>query len=358
MLGVALHAHIVSQLLRFGLEGSSPVATASEWQEWLWILLWSVMGGAMGLRIRSPWRFALSAAGGLLLLSLAVSLAFLGGWWIPSVPPAMGWLISAAIVTAYMSNQEKQQRGLLMQLFSKHVSPEVAEAIWRQRDQFLDGGRPRSQKLIVTVFFSDLRGFTPVSEKMDPQTLMDWLNTYMEAMAQLVIEHGGVIDDYAGDGLKANFGAPLARTTEAEISRDAVNAVNCALAMEREMHRLNALWQEQQLPTGGMRIGIFTGPVVAGSLGSAQRLKYTTVGDTVNTAARLESLDGDPADPDVTNSPCRILIGEAPFGYVGRQFKTQRVGEASLKGKDQKIPIYRVVGREETGSSVGSTHPS
>ena len=134
MLGVALHAHVVSQLLRFGLEGSSPVATASEWQEWFWILLWSAMGGAMGLRIRSPWRFALLAAGGLLLLSLAVSLAFLGGWWIPSVPPAMGWLISAAIVTAYMSNQEKRQRALLMQLFSKHVSPEVAEAIWRQRD--------------------------------------------------------------------------------------------------------------------------------------------------------------------------------------------------------------------------------
>ena len=221
----------------------------------------------------------------------------------------------------------------------------------------MDGGRPRSQKLIVTVLFSDLRGFTSVSEKMDPQALMDWLNTYMEAMAQLVIEHGGVIDDYTGDGLKADFGVPLARTTEAEIGRDAVNAVNCALAMERELNRLNALWQEQHLPTGGMRIGIFTGAVVAGSLGSAQRLKYTTVGDTVNTAARLESFDRDLVDPDVTSSPCRILIGEATLRYVGRQFKTQRVGEASLKGKDQKITIYRVVGREEAGSSVGSTPP-
>jgi len=353
--GIALHAHIVSQLLRSGLEGSAPVATMSEWYEGCWGLLWSVLGGIVGLRVRSPWRFLLLAASGLLILSLAVYCAFLRGWWIPLVPPAMALLISATILTAYMSNQEKEQRALLMQLFAKHVSPEIAEAIWRQRDQFLRGGRPRSQELIVTVLFTDLKGFTSVSEKMNPQALMDWLNTYMETMAQLVIEYGGVIDDYAGDGLKADFGVPLARTTESEIRRDAVNAVNCALAMEKEMNRLNVLWQEQHLPTmGGMRIGIFTGPVVAGSLGSAQRLKYTTVGDTVNIASRLESFDTDLADQNLTHSPCRILIGEATLQYLDHQFKTQRVGEVSLKRKEQKITVYRVVGREDS-TSTGST---
>jgi len=122
---------------------------------------------------------------------------------------------------------------------------------------------------------------------MDPQALIDWLNTYHEAMAQLVMKHGGIVDEYSGDGLKADFGVPVPRTTEAEISQDAVNAVNCALAMKREIKRLNASWQERNLPTVNMRVGIFTGPVVAGSLGSTQRLKYTTIGNTVNIASRL-----------------------------------------------------------------------
>lgn len=229
-----------------------------------------------------------------------------------------------------------------MQLFSRHVSKEVAETIWQQRDQFLDGGRPRSQKMTVTVLFSDLKGFTSVSEKMDPQHLIDWLNTYMESMAQLVMRHSGVIDDYAGDGIKANFGVPLPRANETEIARDATNAVNCALAMEKEMNRLNALWEEKQLPAVGMRIGIFTGPAVAGPLGSSQRLKYTTVGDTVNVAARLESYDKNLAREE----PCRILIGESTLGYLGSNFKAHRIGEVSLKGKDEKITIYHILGKE------------
>jgi adenylate cyclase len=344
--GIELHAHIVSQLLRFALDGDSPVATVSDWHEGVWILLWSVMGGLIGVWVRSPWRFSLLAIGGLLLLGLADYLAFVRGWWIPLVPPALAWLSSAALVTAYMSNQEKQQRALLMQLFAKYVpNKEVAEIIWQQRDHLLDGGRPRSQSLTATVLFSDLIGFTAVAEKRDPQAVMDWLNAYMEAMAQQVIDHGGVIDKYIGDSVMAIFGVPLPRTTEAEIRQDALNAVNCALAMERTLIQLNGRWREQQLPTIGMRIGIFTGPLVAGCLGSAQRLEYTVIGDTVNTAARLESFDKELFAPDGSSSPCRIIVGEATLGRVGDQFETQRIGEASLKGKDQCITVYCVSGR-------------
>ena len=241
--------------------------------------------------------------------------------------------------------QEKEQRANLMQLFSKHVSPEVAEALWQQREQFLDGGRPRPQKLIVTAMFTDLEGFSRVSEKLDPQVLMDWLNTYMESIARTAMEHGGVVDDYFGDGVKVNFGVPLPRTTDAEIRQDAVNAVNCALAMEQEMVRLNGLMMERSLPTLRMRVGIFTGPVVAGSLGSADRLKYTTLGDTVNTASRLESFDKDLVLPHLATSPCRILIGESTLRYLDDRFETQRVGEVALKGKETKITAYCVLGR-------------
>lgn len=230
-----------------------------------------------------------------------------------------------------------------MQLFSRHVSPEIAESVWQHRHQFLNDGRPRSQELHVTVLFSDLKGFTSVSERMDPQALIDWLNMYMDSMAQLVMDYGGVVDDYAGDSVKANFGVPLPRSSEAEIGRDAINAVNCALAMGREIHHLNNLWREQQLPVVGIRIGVFTGPVVAGAVGSSQRLKYTTVGDTVNIAARLESYNKDFA----RESLCRILIGESTLYYLDNQFETRIVGKEVLKGKDRKIAIYEVLGKKD-----------
>lgn len=241
-----------------------------------------------------------------------------------------------------------------MQLFSKHVAPQVAEALWEQRDHFLEGGRPRSQKLMATVLFTDLEGFSAVSEKLDPQALMDWLNTYMEAITRTVMEHGGVVDDYFGDGVKVNFGVPVPRTTEEEIRRDAVNAVNCALALEQEMIRVNVSMKERELPTLRMRVGIYTGPVVAGSLGSAERMKYTTLGDTVNTAARLESFDKSLYLPHLESSPCRILIGEATLGFLGDRFETSPVGEVTLRGKEEKITAYSVLGRRsETRAAAG-----
>ncbi len=240
--------------------------------------------------------------------------------------------------------REKGQRETLMKLFSKHVSPEVAESLWEQREQFLDGGRPRSQKVIATVLFTDLQGFTGASERMDPEALMTWLNTYMDAIAKTAMEHGGVVDDYFGDGVKVNFGVPVPRTSEAQIRQDAVNGVICALALEQQMRRLNATMKAENLPNLRMRVGIYTGPVVAGSLGSADRLKYTTLGDTVNTAARLESFEKDLFLPHLKDTPCRILIGERTLSYLDNQFRVQEVGELALKGKADKVKVYCVLG--------------
>jgi adenylate cyclase len=212
--------------------------------------------------------------------------------------------------------------------------------IWQQREHFLDNGRPRSQNMTVTVLFSDLRGFTSMSEQMAPQDLMDWLNTYMESMAGLIMTYGGVVDSYAGDGIKADFGVPVPRNNADEIRRDATNAVDCALAMEQEMHRLNTLWGGKGLQAMGIRVGIFTGPVVGGLLGSSQRLKYTTIGDTVNIASRLESFDKEMGKDLV----CRILIGESTYQCLDTSYATERIGEVILKGKDEKLTIHRVLG--------------
>jgi adenylate cyclase len=339
--GVLLHAYITDQLLKVALHDYQPRRSISDREENLWILLWSLLGGLVALLGGSPLRFSIVGSGNILILCLISFYAFLKSWWIPLVPPTIAWIISAAIVTVYLSSREKSQRSLLMQLFSKYVSPEIAESIWQQRDDFFDNGRPRPQKLEVTVLFSDLKGFTALSESMDPNALVSWLNTYLEAMVKLVRDHGGIIDDYAGDGFKANFGVPLPRKNREEISQDAVNAVRCALLMEREMRKLNELWLKQNLPATGMRIGIFTGPAVAAVVGSSSRLKYTTIGDTVNIAARLESFDKNIAQ----ESLCRILIGESTLRYLKGQFKTEKVGEEVLKGKERKTTIYRIVGK-------------
>ncbi len=252
---------------------------------------------------------------------------------------------STTVLENYIA--EQRQRAMLMQLFSKHVSPEVAKAIWEQRDLFISGGRLRAQKMTATVLFTDLKGFTKIAEKMDTEGLLNWINVYLEAMVQIVMHHGGIVDDYFGDAIKANFGVPFRRETEEEIARDATNAVECALAMREQLKRLNATWAKENLPPVGMRVGIFTGELVAGCVGSAQRLKYTTIGDTVNTASRLESFEKDLEEPTISGNPCRILIGASTRAYLADRYWMRHVGTITFKGKETGISVYSVLGRSE-----------
>ena len=351
--GVALQAHSVSQLLRAALEGHAMLTSPSDQQEALWLLLWGVLGTASGLYIRSPWRLALLAGIGVLGLGLVGYGALLYGWWIPVVPSVLAWGLSGPCVLLYVSYQERTQRSVLMRLFAQSVSPEVAETLWQQREQFMAGSRPHPQRLTATVLFTDLEGFTSVSERLGEQALMDWLETYLEVMSQQVMAHSGVINKYMGDAIMALFGVPLPHTSEAEISQDAVHAVQCALAMRRELIQLNQRWQEQQQPTIRMRVGICTGPLVAGTVGSAERLEYTVHGDTVNTASRLESYGKETFAAEAIDSPCRILIGATTLHYLGQQFQTQYVGEVRLKGKEQTTTIYRVIGEQRERTQVG-----
>jgi len=338
--GVVIHANLVSQFLRFALEGRSPKNSLSETNEMLWILTWSILGGMIGWLIRSTWKLLIIGSINLFLLCLSTYIALLYNWWIPFVPSALTWMLSAFIMTTYMSNREKNQRFVLMQLFSRYVSPEVAANIWSHRKEFLNEGRPNPQKMPVTVMFTDLRGFTSISEKLEPIVLVEWLNTYMESMTQVVMDHGGVVDDYAGDGIKINFGVPLPRSTQGEINQDAVNAVKCGLTMKKELIKLNKLWEKRNQPMAGMRIGIFTGQVIAAAIGSTKRLKYTTIGDTVNIAARLESYD----KKFEAENLCRILIGETTLKCLEGQFKTKPLGSISLKGKHLNLRIFCILG--------------
>jgi len=229
-----------------------------------------------------------------------------------------------------------------MDLFSKHVSSDVADEIWKNREQYFSLGRLRSQKLTVTVIFTDIEHFTTISEKMDPEALMDWLNNYMELMANMVIKHGGVVDDYHGDAIKADFGVPIARTSEDQIRQDAINAVSCALGMKAELEKYNVKNREQGLPLLRMRVGIATGSVVAGCLGSSERMKYTTIGDTINTAARIETLDKESFNTDEESSDCRIMLAESTMKYIKDTWPAEPAGSVVLRGKTKPVSVYRV----------------
>ncbi|HSU52930.1 MAG TPA: adenylate/guanylate cyclase domain-containing protein, partial [Candidatus Dormibacteraeota bacterium] len=343
-LGVERQSLAILQLLREALEGEKPLRFWPNWGKDMWMLVWCILGGAIGYGIRSPWRFVAALLAGLLALAVIAWQSFEAGWWIPLMYPAAAFLPAAALLTSYISFQEHRNRGQLMKLFANQVSPDIAEALWDQREAFLAGNRPRSQKLTATVLFTDLKGFSTTSEGLEPAALMDWLNEYMEVMANAVMAHEGVVEKYIGDSIMAVFGVPIPRTAPEQIARDARNAVHCAIAMRREMEKLNLLWKQRRLPACSMRIGIHTGSLVAGSLGSLDRQEYTVLGDAVNTASRLESFEKDSTDPHLREDGCRILISDATRMLLNDAFQLHAVGTMSLKGKSDKVMIHAVLG--------------
>ena len=346
--GIAVHGYEVSQLIRAGLEGEEPMRFLSDRLESLWILLWCLVGSIVGMVSRSATRRSLSAVVGMLVLGGGTLLAFFNGWWLPLAPAAAAWVVSGGLVTAFLSGHERQEKKFVMDLFSRSVSPEIADEMWKRRASFLKGGRLEPHTLTVTVLFSDLMNFTPVAERLSPSELMDWLNNYMETMAGLVIAHGGVVDDYYGDAIKSNFGVPLPRTTEEEIRQDAANALRCALAMRSKMEQLVRTWSAEGAPLVKVRVGIATGSVVAGCLGSAQRMKYTTIGDVVNTAARLESY-GKEIPERLLDPYCQIMVAASTVAYVDGQFKLESVDIVELKGKSHGVEAFALMSASDSG---------
>ncbi len=349
--GVTLHAHVVAQLLRMALDGAGPLRVFPEWAELAWLVLWCALGALAGLYAQGLARFAALALAGLAVSALVCWALFREALWLPVFPQSLGWLTAAALVTAYSLHLERTQRRQLMSIFSRYVASDIANDVWARRAEFLEpGGRPRPQKLVATVLFSDIKGFTAVSEKLEAAGLMEWLNSYMEAMAGLVMKHGGVVDKFIGDAVMAVFGVPVARMSEVEVIGDAQSAARCALAMREDLERFNAEWAAKGLPAIGIRVGILTGELISGSLGSAERMEYTVIGDTVNTASRLESFKLAPGEAPSgaasaeAEGACRILVGESTASRLGKGFELAPVGEVRLKGKEQPVKVYSLVG--------------
>ncbi len=340
--GVELQAHVADQLVRHAWGISKPLTILSEGFETFCIAIGALLGAILGSQIRSITMLFMAAVASLIIPAVTLAAIFKIGYWLPVVSPVLACFTSfgAAIIWVLVKNHS--ERRLIMQLFGTYVSSEVANVLWEKRDQFLEGGRPRPEKLFVTVMITDLKGYTSSMEQIDPAKIMDWINSYMSAMTRIVEEHGGIVDDYAGDGLKANFGVPVPCLDPESVKRNAINAVNCALSMAKKLSSLNQHWAALQLPTEQIRIGICTGAVIAGSIGSSKRMAYTTIGNTVNTAGRLESYQKDKFNEN-SEHLSRILICESTRQHLGSDFRIKCLGKQQLRGKYKPIKIYHVL---------------
>jgi len=343
--GLEIHGHAIDQLIRIARGQSSPRKFVREWLEVLVVFLAGLTSCAVILGLHSrfspgPGILVASTLAGLGLLAATAYGLFQAGWWWPVVAPSLAWLGTAAFAIAWLSSQERAQRDQLMSLFSRHVSSDVARELWRNSDAFIEDGRPPPVRLRATVLFADMKGFSSRAESMEPDRLMDWVNRFMDAMAGEVDRHGGMVDGYLGDGIMADFGVPIARETEEEIARDAANAVECARAMAGALESLNARNRDEGYPECAMRIGVDSGAVVAGSLGSAGRLQYTVIGETAVNAQRLESTPL--VEHDFDRDPVRILASEATCALLGPEVETESLGEIAVKGKQGSLALRRI----------------
>jgi adenylate cyclase len=226
--------------------------------------------------------------------------------------------------------EELRQQAQLRQNFERFMSPNIARLMASYVAQHGQLWEP--QELIVTVLFADVKGFTSLSETLSPRDVQDLLNEYLHEMTEVIFQHYGTLDKYIGDGIMAVFGAPqLSEPIDPEVS--AVQAVDAALGMIEAHKRL--IERLDPSKAFAFRIGVNTGPVYAGFFGTRQRLEYTVLGDTVNTASRLEG------KADLNG----VLIGEATRRAIGDAFVVQEMGDFQLKGKAQLVHTYKVLGR-------------
>jgi class 3 adenylate cyclase/CHASE2 domain-containing sensor protein len=334
--GVEIHAQVVSQLLNRRAE---PEASVS-WPELVATACLAGAGTAIGT-VLAGYAAALALAGAGIVFVAGVSVGYApSGVLVPVVAPLLALVIAGGAARAWRGGAERRDRRALRALFARFVSEPVVNEIMQQRDLFMSGGRPVPRELTATVLYADVAGFTGICEVLEPAPLIAWLDRYIDAMAALIMSHDGVLLRFIGDGILAVFGVPVPRLDEAGVAADANNAARCALAMERAMAQLNDNWNAEGLPVGGLRIGLHTGPMVAGSLGKGARMEFCLLGDTANIGARLEQLGKDYAGPDADY--CTIVLGEPTWSRLGGTLPGLPIGEVMLRGRRGPMAAYRI----------------
>jgi adenylate cyclase len=230
-----------------------------------------------------------------------------------------------------VAEEKKRER------LGRFLSPQVTQRILATSEsQDVALGVPEEKQ--VSVLFSDIVGFTTMSEKMSPAAVSLLLNDYFSRMTDIIFKYEGTLDKYIGDAIMAVFGAPL------EMADHSVRAIRAALEMRDQLESFNA--ERKEGPTIRIRIGINSGKAVAGELGGINKKEYTVLGDTVNTASRLESS---------VAKPMTVVVGENTYNAAKQHFEFRSLGPATLKGKERTVEVYEVLG--PLGASAGAASP-
>ncbi len=250
-----------------------------------------------------------------------------------NVYPTMSMFLAFVVVMLYRIVFEQAEQRATRGVMGKYLSPAVMTEVLKDPDALKLGG----QKIEMTVLFSDIRGFTSMSEKMDPQELVHFLNEYLTEMTNIVYENEGVLDKYIGDAVMAFWGAPKAQPNHAEL------ACRTAFHMMRRLRELRAGWEQRGLPHLDIGVGINTGFMTVGNVGSKSRFDYTIIGDSVNLGSRLEATNKEYG----TN----IILSEATLLHLNDAFNVRFLDLIAVKGKKEAAPVYELLGpKDDLGS--------
>ena len=319
--GVELHANVVDNLLNHQSLVRGP---AQEWFDLGLMLLFGLpLGFAMAL-VPPRWMwYGMSLILGLVALDY---FAFLRGYWLNFTFPAMTLTGNVILVSLYRALIEEKEKRRVRTAFGQYLSPEVIRRL------LLNPELVEPRKTEISVMFSDIRGFTTISEKLDAQDLAHFLNLYLSDMTRIVFDRHGTLDKYIGDAVMAFWGAPF------EEPGHATRACESSLDMMKRVIELQKQWEAEGKPRLDIGIGLNTGVASVGNMGSSLRYGYTALGDSVNLSSRLEGLNKDYGTHIIVNESTYNAVKDSDF--VFRELDLIRV-----KGKLQPVTIYELVGR-------------
>jgi adenylate cyclase len=319
--GVELHATQLNNLM-----AGEFLTLLPPWAPIVMALLWSLLI-AMTFFLSDSYRVVAGVSALALIGHQCIAIGLFGAYriWFPVVLPSATLILSLVVSALVKYTIVGRSRRALRSAFSRYVSPDLVEQLARSESAPCLGG----EELRATVFFSDIAGFTTISESMTPPEVVSLLNEYHSAMSNIVHKHGGMVDKFIGDGLMAIFHAPTFHPEHA------LHACLAALECFEKLDEIAPGLKEKYGQTIRARIGLDTGDIVVGNIGSATRLEYTAIGDTVNAAARLE----------VANKlyGTRILVGEDTVDDVKDRLVFRKVDRMLIKGKTRPKRIYEVV---------------
>jgi adenylate cyclase len=250
--------------------------------------------------------------------------------WVPNlIYPLFVTVMVYVVITAHRYIIEESQKRFIKKAFSKYLAPTMVNQLMESPEKLNLGGEKRE----ITAFFSDIQGFTSISEKLLPNETSDLLNEFLTEMADIILKHEGTVDKFEGDAIIAFFGAPN------NMGDHAKRACMAGIEMQKRLAVLREKWGKAGKPRLKMRIGLSSGPAVVGNMGSKDRFDYTMIGDTVNTAARLEGAN--------KTYGIYTLVSESTYSKMGQDIIARKIDTINVVGKDKPIAIYQLLDFKE-----------